>query len=296
MTNGDGGYEPRRSPSFRRLSIRGLDYHITCWGDAEAAPVFLLHGFMDTGTSFQFLADAMADDWFLIAPDWRGFGKTQWSAGGYWFPDYLADLDALLNVLSPGEPVNLVGHSMGGNVACLYAGVRPDRVRRLVSLEGFGLAASSPDQAPERYRVWIEQQQHRRDSAVYQSFEHLAERLCARNPRLTQSRAAFLARSWGVAKPDGGVGLRADPLHRLPNPVLYRREEAEACWRRVTAPVLFVSGAESGYINMAGTRSAAEGRRYFTDFESITIPDAGHMLHHDCPEVLAGHITSFLAG
>ena len=110
--------------------------------------MLLLHGWMDTGASFQFVVDCMADDSSCVALDWRGFGRTDWEPNGYWFPNYLADLDALLDILSPNQPTHLVGHSMGGNVASLYAGVRPERVARLVNIEGSGCPACRPIRHP----------------------------------------------------------------------------------------------------------------------------------------------------
>jgi pimeloyl-ACP methyl ester carboxylesterase len=100
----------------------------------------MVHGWMDVGASYQFVVDALTTDRWVVAPDWRGFGLTpSGGADSFWFPDYLADLDALLDLLSPDAPVDLVGHSMGGNVAMMYAGIRPERIRTLVNLEGFGL-------------------------------------------------------------------------------------------------------------------------------------------------------------
>jgi pimeloyl-ACP methyl ester carboxylesterase len=105
-------------------AIRGLDYHCRIWGNPRAPIIVLLHGFQDVSASWQFTVDALQGDWFIVAPDWRGYGLTQWSgADAYWFPDYLGDLDALLDEFSLDAPVNLVGHSMGGNVGGLYAGV-----------------------------------------------------------------------------------------------------------------------------------------------------------------------------
>ena len=124
------------------LNVRGLRYHVRTWGDTADPKLVLLHGWMDVSASFQFLVDALRRDWYVIAPDWRGFGLSEWAPDGYWFPDYVADLDVLLRQLSPKAPVNLVGHSLGGNVAALYAGIRPARVARLVNLEGFGLPPS----------------------------------------------------------------------------------------------------------------------------------------------------------
>jgi pimeloyl-ACP methyl ester carboxylesterase len=102
-------------------SINGLHYHTWQWGPTSGPAALLLHGWMDAGASFQLLADALPGHWRLIAPDWRGFGRTAWAPGGYWFADYLADLDGLLQHLAPDAPVLLIGHSMGGNIAGLYA-------------------------------------------------------------------------------------------------------------------------------------------------------------------------------
>src|ERR1700730_13342835 len=106
------------------VAIRGLDYHIRSWGEANAPKLFMLHGWMDVGASFQFLVDALKGGWQVIAPDWRGFGQSEGGADGYWFLDYIADLEALLDRFSPGEPARVVGHSLGGNVVCLFAGLR----------------------------------------------------------------------------------------------------------------------------------------------------------------------------
>ena len=106
------------------IDIRGLRYHIRSWGDNDAPKLFMLHGWMDVSASFQFTVDALKGDWHVLAPDWRGFGLTDWAPADYWFPDYVADLDVLLNLLSHDEPATIVGHSMGGNIAGLYAGAR----------------------------------------------------------------------------------------------------------------------------------------------------------------------------
>jgi len=115
-------YKPVKTPCQVDLQIRDLRYRLHCWGNDSGIPVLLLHGWADVGMSFQFLADAMSNNWYLIAPDWRGFGETQWQMAGYWFPDYRGDMDAIIDHISQERPVRLVGHSMGGNVAWLYAG------------------------------------------------------------------------------------------------------------------------------------------------------------------------------
>jgi pimeloyl-ACP methyl ester carboxylesterase len=279
------------------VDIRGLRYHCRAWGDPAHPKLFLLHGWMDVSASFQFLVDALRGDWHAIAPDWRGFGLTQWSGtDSYWFPDYTADLDALLARFSPDHPVNLLGHSMGGNVACLYAGVRPERVARLVNLEGFGLRGNAPEQAPARFARWLQELGEAQRFRDYASMEELAARLRQANPRLAPERAAFLAHHWGMPTPNGRVGLRSDPAHKRVNPVLYRIEEAEACWRSVKAPVLWVEGAESETRKHLRVDPAAyEARkRCFAALTECTLAEAGHMVHHDQPEALARIVEDFL--
>jgi pimeloyl-ACP methyl ester carboxylesterase len=138
-------YELIRKGTRRSLDIRRVRYSVTEWGDPDAPTFFYLHGWGDAGATFQFVVDALQNDWHVVAPDWRGFGRSVVECSSYWFPDYLADLHALLEVYSPAEPVRLVGHSMGANIGGLYAGTMPERVRAFVNVEGFGLTDSEPD-------------------------------------------------------------------------------------------------------------------------------------------------------
>ena len=280
------------------LDVHGLRYHVRRWGDVDAPMLWMLHGWMDVSASFQFVVDALQRDWCVMAPDWRGFGETQWSgAQSYWFPDYLADLDRLLDRLQSDMPVRLVGHSMGGNVACLYAGIRPHRVGKLVNLEGLGVAMRPSEEAVARYERWLDELAAPTAFSSYQSFDAFAQRLMQRNPRLTAARADFLSRHWGREDESGRVVLRGDPVHKRVNPILYRLPEAVACWRQVTADVLWVEGADSGAakrLNLSVDDIAAR-RACFSSLRCETVADAGHMLHHEQPEALARLIDAFLA-
>ena len=280
------------------VEIRGLRYHVRRWPRERAPRMFLLHGWMDVSASFQFLADALRGDWDVYAPDWRGYGLTQWGkSDSYWFADYIADLDRILEVFDPQNPVSLVGHSLGGNVATMYAGIRPQRVAKLVNLEGFGLASTRSEQAPKRYARWLDELHEPPRLRAYRDFAELAERLRKTNPRLTSERAEFLAGHWGRDAGDG-VLLRGDPAHKIVNPVLYRYEEVRACWQQVSAPVLWVDAAQSDTLKRLGLNEAqhAERRAAFANLQYKTIEEAGHMLHHDQPEAVARLIEDFLAG
>ena len=280
------------------LQVRGLRYHLRHWRAPGAPKLVLLHGWMDVSASFQFVVDALEKEWDVYAPDWRGYGLTGWAkADSYWFPDYLADLDFLLEHIAGDQGVNLVGHSMGGHVGALYAGVRPDRVAKFVNLEGFGLAATRPDQAPKRYARWLDELRVPPRLRPYKSYAELAERLQSNNARLSRERADFLALHWGH-EIEGGVTLRSDPAHKIVNPVLYRQDEVRACWERVTAPVLWVEAAESDALKRVGLDAAAhaERRSAFRELRHVTVAGAGHMLHHDQPGAVARLIEEFVAG
>lgn len=288
-------YRPHRPLQHDTLSARGLKFHLYRWPGQDPEPLVLLHGWGDTGETFQFLVDAFSIERTCIAIDMRGFGRTQRPDDGYWFPDYLADLDALLDQLAPDAPVDLVGHSMGGNIAMLYAGARTKRVRRLVTLEGFGLMRTTPDQAPARYAQWLDEVKHGSEFSVYENVEQLIKVLARRNPRTPLDRLEFIARSWSQARSDGKVELRADPKHKRVNPTLYQRDQAEACWSAIEAPLLFVLGDQSDLVKRMGdVLDETRLRHLFRRGTFATVKDAGHMLHHEQPEQLAALIETFL--
>ena len=280
------------------VDVRGLRYHVRTWGDPSHRQLWLLHGWMDVSASFQFLVDALAHDWYVIAPDWRGFGGSEWATGGYWFADYLGDLDVLLRTLAGDAPVDLAGHSMGGNVAGLYAGARPERIRRLALLEGFGLPRTQPTAAPERYAKWLDEIAAPPAFRSYTAWSEVEDRLLQNNPRLSRDRAQFLARHWATRTPDGEIRLASDPGHKMVHPVLYRLDEALACWRRITAPVLWVWGDGEWMRKWfkSGEDDLAERRAAYANLTEVRLEECGHMLHFDQPERLARVLEQFFAG
>ena len=289
-------YTAIRRPQPENALARGLRFQLYRWPGTDPQPVLLLHGWGDTAETWQFLVDHLPGERTFVAVDMRGFGRTQRPDDGYWFPDYLADLDELGEQLVPGAAFDLIGHSMGGNIAMLYAGARPHRVRRLVSLEGFGMPRTTPDQAPARYAEWLDEVRQGSRYAVYDDYEQFVRVLARRNPRTPPERLEFIARSWARRTEDGRIELWADPKHKRVNPVLYQRDQAEACWRAIQARMLFVRGGASELAaRMAGEMSEARLREIFRDIRSATIAEAGHMMHHERPQELAAVIAAFLS-
>ncbi len=306
-------YKEKRPAQSEFVPIRGLKYHVQRWGPAlatvnSAPPMVLLHGWMDVAASYQFMVDAFssafAEGRSVIAPDWRGFGQTDTGlVDNFWFPDYVADLDFLLDHYCPGKPVDLVGHSMGGNVAMMYAGVRPERIRRLVNLEGFGLPGSRPSQAPGRYAQWLDELKslHRGDTALksYDDTAGVAQRLMKTNPRLPADKADWLASRW--ARPDaaGQWRIQGHAAHKVTSAHIYRADEMLEIYKRIAAPLLAVEASSDSLSKWSkGSYTLAdyhERLKNVPDAQTAVVHDAGHMLHHDQPEQLALLIENFLA-
>ena len=306
MTPGDT-YRPQRAATSRFVPVRGLHYHVLAWGwpgPAGVPPIVMVHGWMDVAASFQFVVDALEGTGLagrpIIAPDWRGFGLTEppHPTDSYWFPDYLGDLDALLRALGIEGAVDLVGHSMGGNVVMSYAGVRPARVRRLVNLEGFGMPRTEPRHAPKRLAQWLDSLAEPQSLRTYADVAEVAARLQKNNPRLTADKARWLAPHWSRRADDGLLHILGDPAHKRPNPVLYRVEEILETWKLITAPTLWVEAANSEPEVWWGGRYTRvefhERLNAVPQARRCLLADCGHMLHHDQPQALAAQLAAFL--
>ena len=193
------------------LDVRGVRYQVRHWGAADAPVVYFLHGWMDSSATFQFVVEALQGRWHVIAPDWRGYGGSDWLGRPYWFPDYYGDLEVLVQHYSPEHPARLVGHSMGANIAATYAALRPARVARLAMLDFLGLKPDPAVDAPAQLGQWLDEIGRRPRLRHYPDCAALARQLRAANPRLSSERADFLAAHVSCPTAEGGVTLACDP-------------------------------------------------------------------------------------
>lgn len=312
-------YKPLTLCSTETLRIRNHPYRVLIWGDPRRQyaqkPLVLLHGWMDVAASFQFMVDALSAQRLILAPDWRGFGASQHTpqmhgaesahhqVDHYVFADYLADLSFLLDHYFPSDSVNLLGHSMGGNVAMLYAGIFPTKVHKLINLEGFGLARTQAAQAPQHYRKWIDQLKRFHQGAInlrpYKSLDAVAERLMKTNPRITTDKALWLAGHWAQEGANGEWHIMGDAAHKVTSAQLYRSDEAQEIYRLISAPVLCVTAQEDSLRKWWPTQYTQqeffERMRVIENFTHHQLMDCGHMLHHDQPVALAALIDAFLS-
>lgn len=288
-------------PSAQRIAVRGLDYNVLTWEPpADVSPsglsVLLIHGWADAGRSWRWVAPRLAQRGHLvIAPDLRGFGESEWvpDAAYYHFPDYIADLDALLRQLAPPR-LSVIGHSMGGTVATLLTATRPS-VERLAILEGVGPPDNEPGHAPDRMARWLaDLAGHRARTAekTLGSLDDVVSRLVMQHPRVSRDVLRICADHLAVQRVDGRYAWRFDPLHRTTSPMPFFSDVFKAFAARIEAPTLVVGGGPLGYHPQDEDERIASYRRVVRR----ELPEAGHMMHWTAPDELSTMLGDFIDG
>ena len=280
--------------------LRGLPFCVCRWGAGlSGVPVVFLHGWLDQGAAWDRTATALSAALGrpALAPDHRGHGRSAPAPAGttYPFPGYLADVDALLQTLS--GPVDLVGHSMGGTLAAQLAAVRPERVRRLVLIEGLGPPAVSDEDAADMLRLHLEQLQAPPTHAPLPSLAAGAARLRRLNPGLPEDEAQRLAARILLPLPPDADGSprwqwRWDPQHRAREAVAFDVRRFRVLLGRIQAPTALLFGARSWYLQLPDLEERAA--RIPQVVARHTLP-TGHSPHMDAPALLAEILAGVLA-
>lgn len=283
----------------QKIKINGLNFQIYFWGNPKKPKLFFFHGWLDSGVSFEWMAQILKKDFFCIAVDMRGYGKSEHTKSplGYFFMEYVADAHFIFKHFSPKEPVRVIGHSLGGGIISTYAGVYPERVSHLINGEGFLFPYKAPEEAPSRVRKWIDEI-NQLSFPIHENLEKISQRLIASNPRLKFDQAQFLAKHFSQ-KVRGGYQISADPKHKLPDPYLNSEKTFLPFWKNIQAKTLLVSADETEM-----KRAFPKGKfkaivqerlaQFPKHSKKITLKDCGHMMHQEKPEELAEISREFL--
>lgn len=281
------------APQSRYYQSQGLNLHVTDWGNPQAPPLLLVHGGLDHSRSWDHLAQALRGRFHVVAPDLRGHGDSGWAMGSsYSLADHVYDLTGLMK-LEGFEKVAIVGHSMGGMVGLTYTGAFPERVTKLVVLDGVtNFPARRVKPAALRISDWAgdldkfaQRKIHR-----YASVVEGAMRIRIRNPRLTEAQAMHLATHGMKRNEDGSYSWKYDPYLRARAPYRLSLEDNIDLWSRIACPTLLVSASES----FLPDPEKAGVLTHFRHAELAKIEGAGHWLQHDKPDEVAALIGKFL--
>ncbi|HBF13464.1 MAG TPA: hypothetical protein DDW49_08815 [Deltaproteobacteria bacterium] len=283
----------------RFIPINGLKQKVYFWGNPKKPVLVLVHGWLDTGASFDFLCRHLEKDFYCVAPDMRGYGKSEHGKNplGYFFFEYVADLHALVHKISPHKKVNLLGHSLGGAVTSIYAGLYPEKMDHLINVEGFGFRDELISNAPARVRRWLEGFGTKR-FRMHNSFADFAQRLRQSNTHLPQDRALFLARHLG-RQTKKGVIIAADPLHKLMEPYSFSTELFFEFWKNIKARCLLIHAKQTEmnqYFRLKNFEKEMTRRMkaFPKGTKRVALSGCGHMVHHEVPEELAEVVKKFL--
>jgi pimeloyl-ACP methyl ester carboxylesterase len=281
------------APEAHTYHSQGLRLRYTDWGNASAPPLLLIHGGRDHSRSWDHVARALRTMFHVIAPDLRGHGDSDWATGSsYSLADHVYDLTCLLK--SAGlENVAIVGHSMGGMVSLTYAGAFPEKVSRLVVLDGVtNFPARTVKPIDVRIAEWVGDLDKTAQRKIhrYPSVGDGADRILARNARLTREQAMHLATHGMKRDADGGYSWKFDPYLSARAPYRLSFEDYAALWSRIRCPTLLVSGSES-FLPDPATAGVLE---HFRQAELVRIEGAGHWLQHDKATEVVDVLKTFL--
>ena len=276
----------------QRLKLNYFD-----WGNRKKPPLVLVHGGRDHARSWDWTAQALREDWHVVAMDHRGHGDSDWvSDGNYRAEDMVYDLAQLVHQLGHDQ-VTIVAHSLGGNVALRYAGIFPDKVRKLVAIEGLGPSPKRQQELratpyPERMANYIAKKRSAagRTPRRYETIEAAFARMIEENSYLTEEQARHLTIHGVTRNEDGTYSWKFDP-HLNVWPVEDVADEfLHEVWGAIQCPTLLLYGAESWASN-----PESDGRLdHFSTAAVVEFERAGHWLHHDQFDRFVRTIREFL--
>jgi pimeloyl-ACP methyl ester carboxylesterase len=281
-------------PTSHYFYSQRLKLHYVDWGSHDKPPLLLIHGGRDHARNWDWVAQDLRHDFHIVAPDLRGHGDSQWSIGGmYAMIDYTLDVAQLLDAVG-FFPVTIIGHSLGGSIALQYAGTYPDRVKKLVAIEGLGPPPGMIRDRPahERMRDWVSEMQtlSRRRPRRYANLDEAVERMRDANPHLSPEQARHLTIHGCYRDEDGTYLWKFDNYVRAASPYLFNMRDARELWSQITCPVLLFRGTESW-----ASDPEKDGRATaFKSYELVNVERAGHWVHHDQLEIFLKTVREFL--
>ena len=284
-----------KRPTSHSYFSQRLRLHYLDWGNASAPHVLLIHGVQDHCHSWDWVAAELARDYHVVAPDLRGHGDSEWAmGGGYAYLDFVFDLIQLVDQ-EQLHPVHVVGHSFGGALACLFAGLYPEKTASLVSVEGIGGHPAFNRSGEPRKRIldWVD---HTRSLAArqprrYESMQAAQTRMQKINTHLSEEQAHHLTAHGSNRNEDGTFTWKFDNYTHTFPPYHISFEDTVALWEDITCRTLLLN-SDNGFSHRTGQNDTL---RHFRRGEMDVIEDAGHWVHHDQLREFMDRLQTFLS-
>ena len=290
MNNFDRARPTSHSYFSQRLRLHYLD-----WGNEGAPTVLLIHGVQDHCHSWDWISHDLCRDYHVVVPDLRGHGDSEWNRGSaYSNLDYVYDI-AQLVTQGNLSPMHIIAHSMGGNIASIYAGTYPETVTSLISVEGVGGMRrwyEGEGHPQQRVREWVDNMRSLAGRAPrrYETMSDAFQRMQKSNPHLSEQQARHLTIHGANRNEDGTYTWKFDnythsrPAYGLPY------DDLTAIWEKIECPMLMIN-AKNGYGNRTGQGSSL---KHFKGAEVVDVDNSGHWVHHDQFDVFMKLVREFL--
>lgn len=257
------------------------------WGNPSLPPLLALHGWLDNAGSFDFLAPLLADRWQVVALDLRGHGRSSHIATGAWYHyvDYFDELRGVLDHFGWAR-ADLLGHSLGGTLASLFAALFPERVGELLLIEALGPLTSTLDDALPQLRRALDQHaafSARRPLRVFPTLdEAIAARVAANG--LSEPAARALVQR-GVDAVEGGFVWSSDPRLTLTSPQRYTEAQVLAMLAGIRSrTLLLLADPATSYLPTAMMDARAA---QVADIRVVRLPGHHHLHMEKAAEVAA---------
>jgi pimeloyl-ACP methyl ester carboxylesterase len=264
------------------------------WGTEGKPTLILVHGGLDHARNWDWVARALRDDFHVYAIDLRGHGNSAWAPGAiYSIAEHVLDLSALADIIN-AFPVHIIGHSLGAITTLHYAGVYPERVKKLVAIEGVGLPVQeNPLPASGRMKKWIERvrQAENRIPHSYPNLASAMNRMKEANPFLSDQVAKHLTLHGTNWNADGSLIWKFDNYARLFPPYGADLDDMSEILGNIACPSLLFWGRQS-FAKDPDTDALAQR---IAKRQVVKVDQAGHWLHHDQLEIFLRETKKFLA-
>lgn len=288
--------EPLPQPASSFVTVDRRRLHVLTRGDPTAPAIVLVHGMRDHARSWDWIAGALADRFYVVAPDLRGHGDSDHAGScGYGMAAFVLDLACIVDALSLTR-FGLVGHSLGGAIAFRFASAFPEKISMLCAIEAIELPIVrdqrvEPQVYPRRLRKWIEEERARsiRLPKSYKTIADAEQRMAQVYPNFDDDTVKHLVAHGLTEIPGGRWQWKHDNAARLRAPEDAEGRDLDEMLAAIACPTLLAYG-DASWIALPPQQRLDLIKNY----RLVLFPGVSHWLHHEARSEFLRVLTNFL--